>query len=142
MGSGLTEVSFAEGIRLSEIPARAFAETKLTAIHLPDSVTLVDDNAFNNVQTLKEVIFGSNDGIRLMSNAFYHTGLESLHIPANVTYIGEYCFVGLFDLQEFQVDPENPNYCTIDGLLLSKDGRKLIAVPAGKTVTFVTTLKK
>lgn len=133
MGSGLTEVFFAEGIRLSEIPARAFAETKLTAIHLPDSVTLVDDNAFNNVQTLKEVTFGSNDGIRLMSNAFYHTGLESLHIPANVTYIGEYCFVGLFDLQEFQVDPENPNYCAIDGLLLSKDGRKLIAVPAGKT---------
>lgn len=132
-GSGLQSVEFAKKIQLQEIPQRAFAETKLTSVVLPDSVILVNHNAFNNVQTLKSVTFGKNDGIRLMSNAFYNTGLENLHIPANVTYIGEYCFVALGNLKEFTVDPQNPNYMAEDGLLLSKNGSKLIAVPAGLT---------
>lgn len=131
--SGLQTVTFEPGIRITEIPQQAFANTKLTAVSLPDSVTLVNHNAFNNVQTLKSVTFGQNDGIRLMSNAFYHTGLETLHIPANVTYIGEYCFVALTELTEYTVDETNPNYASVDGLLLDKSGRKLIAVPAGRT---------
>ncbi len=133
LNSGLQSVVFADGIQLAEIPQKAFAETKLTSVALPDSVTLVNHDAFNNVQTLKSVTFGNNDGIRLMSNAFYHTGLTSLHIPANVTYIGEYCFVALSNLTEFAVDENNPNYKAEDGLLLTKNGHKLIAVPAGRT---------
>ena len=88
MNSGLTAVDFGDGIALTQIPARAFAGTKLESVKLPDSVTLVNDSAFNNVQTLKEVSFGNNAGIRLMSNAFYHTGIQSLYIPANVTFYG------------------------------------------------------
>ena len=130
--SGLQSVVFEQGIQITEIPQKAFANTKLTAIALPDGVTLVNHNAFNNVQTLQNVTFGKNEGIRLMSNAFYHTGLTSLHIPANVTYIGEYCFVALPNLQSFSVDENNPNYKAVDGLLLNKSGRKLIAVPAGR----------
>ena len=70
MESGLEAVAFADGIKLAEIPQRAFAETKLIAVSLPDSVTLVNHNAFNNVETLQSVSFGNNEGIRLMSNAF------------------------------------------------------------------------
>ncbi len=131
--SGLQRVEFAKKILLEEIPQKAFAETMLTEVVLPDSVTLVNHSAFQNVQTLKSLTFGEKEDIRLMSNAFYHTGLTSLHIPENVTYIGEYCFVALGNLTEFSVDKKNPNYMAEDGLLLSKDGRKLIAVPAGRT---------
>ncbi len=131
--SGLQSVTFAQGIGLTEIPKNAFANTMLASVALPDSVTLVNENAFSNVTTLKSVSFGSGNEIRLMSNAFYHTGLTSLHIPANVTYIGEYCFVALTKLPEYTVDAGNPNYTAVDGLLLSKDRRKLIAVPAGRT---------
>ena len=133
--SGLETLIFADGIKLTEIPQKAFAETKLVSVSLPDSVNLVNHNAFNNVETLKSVSFGNNAGIRLMSNAFYHTGLTSLTIPANVTYIGEYCFVALPNLTEFKVDANNPNYAAIDGLLVTKSGRKLIAVPAGRPGT-------
>lgn len=133
MQSGLTSVNFENGISLTEIPRSAFAETRLTSVSLPDSVVLVNHNAFNNVQTLESVSFGNNDGIRLMSNAFYHTGLKALHIPANVTYIGEYCFVALSNLTDFTVDASNPNYTAVDGLLLSGSGRKLISVPAGRS---------
>ena len=131
--SGLQEVLFAEGIQLVEIPQRAFEGTKLETAALPDSVTLVNHNAFNGVATLKSVSFGTTADIRLMSNAFYRTGLTELHIPENVTYIGEFCFVGLENLTAFSVDADNPNYHVADGLLLSKNGRKLIAAPAGRT---------
>ncbi len=139
-GSGLQSVIFAPGSQLAEIPQRAFAATELTAVTLPDSVTLVNHDAFANVQTLKSVTFGNNDGIRLMSNAFYNTGISSLHIPANVTYIGEYCFVGLQQLTAFTVDENNPNYKAEDGLLLTKNGRKLIAVPAGREGSLIVPL--
>jgi len=130
--SGLTSVTFAPGIQLSEIPREAFRGTKLTAIALPDSITLVNDNAFAGISTLRSLQFGSSN-VRLMSNAFYKTGLEQLHIPANVTYIGEFCFVALKNLKEFTVDSNHSEYTAVDGMLLSKDGRKLIAAPAGQT---------
>ena len=131
--SGLTSVTFEEGIALERIPENAFAESKLTSIAFPDSVNYVDHNAFREISTLQSVTFGNAESISLQSNSFYHTGLTSLHIPANVTYIGEYSFVALANLTEITVDENNPYYKSEDGLLLSKDGRKLIVVPAGRT---------
>ena len=131
--SGLTSVTFEEGIALTKIPQNAFTQTKLTSITLPDSVNYVDHNAFREVSTLQSVTFGNAESISLQSNSFYHTGLTSLHIPANVTYIGEYSFVALANLTEITVDENNPWYKSEDGLLLSKDGRKLIVMPAGRT---------
>ena len=131
--SGLTSVTFASGIQLTEIPQKAFMGTKLESVTLPDSVTKVNHNAFRDVSTLKSVTFGNASEIKLMSNAFYRTGLTSLNIPSNVTYIGEFCFVGLENLTSLTVDGSNPNYKSVDGLLLSKNGRKLIAAPAGRT---------
>ncbi|MBR4872478.1 MAG: leucine-rich repeat protein, partial [Clostridia bacterium] len=131
--SGISSVTFSAGIALEEIPQKAFMGTKLTTVALPDSVKTVNHNAFRDILTLKTVAFGNSDGIRLLSNVFYNTGLESLHIPANVTFIGEYCFVGLENLTAITVDENNPNYKSVDGLLLTKSGRKLVTVPAGRT---------
>ena len=131
--SGLTSVTFEEKIALTKVPQNAFTETKLTSVTLPDNVNYIDHNAFMEIPTLQSVTFGNAESISLQSNAFYHTGLTSLHIPANVTYIGEYSFVALSNLTEITVDENNPWYKSEDGLLLSKDGRKLIVVPAGRT---------
>ncbi len=138
--SGLTSVTFEQGIDLKEIPQNAFLGTKLTIVTLPDSVETVNHNAFRDILTLKTVDFGNSDGIRLLSNVFYNTGLETLHIPANITFIGEYCFVGLENLTDITVDANNPNYVSNDGLLLTKSGRKLVAVPAGRTGTLTVPL--
>jgi len=138
--SGLSSVTFADGINLKEVPQNAFMGTKLTTVALPDCVEIVNHNAFRDILTLESVDFGNSTGIRLLSNVFYNTGLESLHIPANVTFIGEYCFVGLKNLKEITVDANNPNYISTDGLLLTRSGRKLIAVPAGRTGTLTVPL--
>ena len=130
--SGITVLAFADGFSLAEIPEEAFAYTAITAVRIPDSVTLINHGAFRNTADLETVIFGTGENLTLGSNAFYSSGLKTLEIPANMTYIGEYAFVGLGKLGEFKVAESNPYYKAVDGLLVSKSGRKLIAVPAGR----------
>ena len=66
--------------------------------------------------------------------------LETVSIPATVTDI-EWEFSFCRGLREFKVAAGNPAYASVDGLLLTKDGRKLISgvnretvdIPAGVT---------
>ncbi len=129
--SGISSVTFEEGIGLHEISKEAFAYTKLTDVEIPNGVTVIGDGAFRDTKALASVTFGNAADVMIRANAFYGAGLTSLNIPANVTYIGEYAFVALENLSAFEVEAQNPNYKAVDGLLVSKDGRKLITVPAG-----------
>ena len=133
--SGIESVAFAAGTTLTEIPEGAFSGTKLAEVTIPDSVTLVNHNAFRDCTALCRLTLGVGENLRLMSNVFYNTSLAAVHIPANVEYIGEYCFVGLRSLSAFTVDAANPYYTALGGLLYSKDERKIIAAPAGITGT-------
>ncbi len=130
--SGITALTFADGFALTEIPEEAFAYTAITSVKIPDSVTLINHGAFRNTADLETVIFGAGENPTLGSNAFYSSGLKTLEIPANMTYVGEYAFVGLGELGEFKVAESNQYYKAVDGLLVSKNGRKLIAAPAGR----------
>jgi hypothetical protein len=118
---------------MTEIPEEAFAYTHISTVTIPDSVTLINHNAFREIKELKSVTLGNGAEMMIMSNVFYQSGLVTVYIPENVGYVGEYAFVGLSDLTEFTVSENNPYYKAVGGLLVSKNGRKLIAVPAGKT---------
>ena len=131
--SGLKTVTFEPGIALKTIPAEAFAGSGLAAVVIPDSVTLIDDGAFRDCRSLTSVTLGAVENLYIGSNAFYNTALTTVDIPANVAYIGEYAFVGLEKLESFTVSADNAWYKAEDGLLMSKDGRKLIAVPGNRT---------
>jgi len=131
--SGISSLSFENGFAMTEIPERAFAGTNLQGVNIPDSVTLINHGAFRDNMSLTSINLGKGENLQIMSNVFYNTGLSSVYIPANVEYVGEYAFVGLQNLKEFKVASDNPYYSATDGLLVSKDGKKLISVPAGRT---------
>ena len=130
--SGLHEVTFADGINLSEIPESAFASTHLETVVIPDSVEIINNNAFRDNMDLESVSFGSGVS-QIMANVFYNTGLKSVNISENISYIGEYAFNGLKNLTCFEVAQDNGSYKSVDGVLFNKDGKKLISVPAGLT---------
>ena len=134
--SGVKTLAFAADSALTTISAHAFASTAIESVVLPDSVNYVDDNAFRDSVYLKSVTFGAAENLQVHSNAFYNTGLTSLYLPANLSYVGEYAFIGLKDLTAYTVADENPRYKSINGVLYGKDGKKLIAYPAGKTGNF------
>lgn len=85
----------------------------IESVTLPDSLTIIEKNAFYNCEKLKSVT-----------------------IPPNVSSIGLAAFVeGLSEssLTEIKVDPENPYFSEKDGVVFSKDGTKLIVFPSGRS---------
>ena len=134
--SGIEKIMFENGTRITKIAAHTFASSGLISFTIPDSVNYIDDNAFRDCLSLQKVTFGSAVNIQIHANAFYNTAISSLYIPANVEYVGEYAFIGLENLKEYVVADDNKFYKSINGVLYTKDGKKLIAFPAGKTGSF------
>ncbi len=80
------------------------------------------------------------DGVEKISAECFNVihGIQKVTIPASVTEIPEETFFSTFDLKEIIVDKENLNYKSEDGLLLTRDGKLLLAWPdgiAGKELT-------
>ena len=134
--SGIEIITFEHGVKLTKIAAHAFASSGLISVTIPDSVNYIDDNAYRDCLSLQTVTFGAAKNLQVHANAFYNTAISSLYIPANLEYVGEYAFIGLENLKEYIVADENPYYKSNDGVLYEKDGKKLIAFPAGKIGAF------
>lgn len=90
--------------------------SSLTSVTIPDSVTSIEYSAFKGCSSL-----------------------SSVTIPSSVTSIIEgnpfsYCE----SLTAINVDANNPNYISENGILFNKDKTTLIGYPAGKTDTSYT----
>lgn len=64
--------------------------------------------------------------------------LIGIYISDGITEIDEEVFVPCTSLEKIKVDPQNPEYCSVDGILFTKDKTELIAYPAGKSNTSYT----
>lgn len=117
--SSLNNIVIPEGV--TKIEGGAFQNcTSLTDISIPDSVTRIDGYSFAGCSSLTSFYFSKyvND---------FNTQIRSS--------IGSY-FAGCTSLTELTVDPENPNYKTINGCLYSKyDG--LLCCPGGISGDYV-----
>lgn len=89
----------------------AFYEAALSGITIPTSVTQIKEGCFRDV-----------------------TGLTSINVPTSVTDIELWAFAAV-GLTNINVDETNPNYCSIDGILFSKDTTTLVECPRGKRGT-------
>lgn len=98
---------------VTEIGDWAFGDcSELISVTIPNTITKIDDLAFGNCENL--------------SNIF---------IPASVTYIGNRVFSGC-SLQKINIDPSNPAYCEIDGVLFNKSKSSIISYPGGRRGAF------
>ncbi len=60
---------------------------------------------------------------------------DKITIPASMTIIENNRLDGIVACKEIVVDPENPAFCSVDGVLMSKDQTELIRFPSGKDMT-------
>ncbi len=88
-----------------------------------------------NGELLTELVI-PNTVTEIKSKAFsYCTSLAKVTIPSTVTVIGSNAFSNCSSLESIDVDENNTEYKTTDGILYSKDGKKLIQYAIGKKNT-------
>ena len=98
---------------------------------IPATVTAIGDNAFFFCSSLTNVMI-PNTVTSIGADEFYATKLISITIPASVTHIGRTAFYGCQTLTNITVDPNNPAYCSVAGVLFDKNQTTLIQDPAGR----------
>lgn len=130
--SGLSEITFGKQSQVSLIGRYAFCKSKITEVTIPSGVSKIDYYAFSETGNLTTVKLPTSNALEIYGNAFYRSGLTSVIIPANVSYIGELCFTACPALAAIDVDADNKNYTSKDGVLFNKSATKLITCPAGK----------
>ena len=128
--NSLTSISI--GNSVTTIGDLAFTDCDgLTSVTLPNSVTTIGGYAFSDCTGLTSVTIGNNVttiGGYAFSNC---TGLSSVTIPNSVTTIGDAAFSNCKGLIKINVDDNNKEYSSIDGVLYNKDVSELICYPCG-----------
>ena len=66
------------------------------------------------------------------------SNLKSLTIPKSVETLQILFIANCKKLEQINVDPANPNFASVDGVLYTKDLKQLICFPAGKDATNYT----
>lgn len=127
----LTSVTF--GNSVSTIREYAFDGCiGLTSILIPSPVNTIEREAFRNCTGLTSVTIG-NSVTHIGWWAFRGcTRLTSVTIPSSVSIIESPIFPACKNLLNINVSEDNKNYCSFDGILYSKDLKKLKECPDGK----------
>ncbi len=118
---------------LTTISDTAFYDCKsLKSITIPAGVTTIGDSAFDGCSRLKSVAVP--EGVTSLGHWVFEecTGLKSVTLPASLTFMDKEVFKGCDSLERIDVAPGNPNYCSVDGILFSKDMTTLIRYPSNK----------
>ena len=83
---------------------------KVKNLEIPDSVTTLENRSFSQFQSIKKI-----------------------NLPASLEKYEENAFEDSVKIEGFAISDSNKNYAVKDGSLYTKDYKKLVAVPCGKT---------
>ncbi len=125
--------SHIDDLPVRSIGYRAFARNNLMkSIHIPNTINWIRTSAFNRCTSLEEVQL-PNSKLTVDDMAFSSCRrLTKFKIPRYVEHISKLNFICCYNLEAIDVDDLNENYCSIDGILFSKDMKTLIKYPANK----------
>jgi len=133
--SNLTSIAIPEGV--TNIPQTAFYVCgSLTSVTIPNSVTSIGHAAFAHCYSLTDITI-PNRVTSIGTSAFDCCGLTFIDIPNSVTSIGEGAFRVCNGLTSIEVDSENSNYKSENGVLFNKAMTTLVAYPGGKQGEYV-----
>lgn len=128
--------------------AKEINEDNVEEIILPPSVSTLKHSAFRGRKKLKKINIPNS--VKEIPNGIFNgcESLEELYIPASVSNIGRNAFPRYYihtadkcilndrnyvikcALNSIKVDPDNNTYRSSNGMLLSKDGTKLLFIPS------------
>ena len=104
---------------------------EIESVAFPEGIEYIDEYAFYGCDNLAEV-FLPEGLLKIGRLAFGNCkSLEIAYIGENVSEMGEFIFWGCDKLYCISVSDENRYFSDIDGILFTKDMKKLICCPQG-----------
>ena len=115
--SGMKNITFPPSSQLTDIARNAFQQSGIVKIDLPLSLKKLGKEAFNRCRQL-----------------------VTISISKATTAVDAQAFTSCSKLVTINVDNDNPVYASLDGMLVSKDKKRLKAFPPGKANSRYTRL--
>lgn len=155
--AGAGDESYTVPETVEKIGDGAFSDCEaITEVAMAENVKEIGDGAFSGCENLTSIkvtkprpkmmlmaarVIANDEWLTLPSSiekigseAFEDcSSIVAIKVGANVTEIGFGAFANCSNLVSIEVDANNPSYCSVDGILYSKDRTVLICVPAGLT---------
>lgn len=128
----LHDVLFSQDSALVTIGDHAFDECwNLRDFEIPAGVRSIGAYAFAECEEMSLIELSENVETIGMAAFLYCRMPESLYIPATVTFIGDGAFAsnGGDDFSEIIVDEANEHYVSVNGILFTKDEKRLVQCP-------------
>lgn len=114
-------------------------QDSLRSVRLPMSIKSIEQYSFSDCDSLHNVTL--QEGIKSIGNyAFQNAGLQVISIPASTDSISKTALLNSPLLTAFMVHNDNVTYCSEDGVLYSKDKKKLLNYPQSKELPAELTL--
>ncbi len=131
--SNLNIPSTIDGKQVSYIGSDSFRENKyLNSVTIPDSVKVIQPRAFAECSNLSTLKFGKNVE-KIYDYVFYQTNITEITLPEKLNYISGIAFLGNCVIKNINVDANNTNFSSNNGIVFSKDKKKIVLYPQGKT---------
>ncbi len=115
-----------------EIPEKAFYEwPALINVLLSDDCKKIGNGAFGKCASLVGISLGT--ALESIGDEAFAgcSSLMSIDFPDTLTTLGKNVFTQNYAMEEFWIDDTNTAFKTVDDVLYTKDGKILLAYPAG-----------
>lgn len=133
-GTALGNVRVPDGIKT--ISPYAFANNKgILSVTHPSSLKRICKCAFLNCRNLTSIAICSV--VSIEDNAFEGCGIETLDLPLNTDNLDPMCFSGAKRLKAINISPNNKRFCSVDGMVFSKNMKTLRFCPNNKTEVII-----
>lgn len=122
-----------ENYTVTNIDDSAFINClSVKSVTIPDSVTYIGEKAFQGCMYLTDLKL-SNNITGFGDYAFVGCrSLESITLPDKLEAVNNWMFSLCTSLKEITATENSVNFCTVDGVLFSKDMSTLVCYPVGK----------
>lgn len=110
----------------------------IDSVIIPNSINSIGSCAFSN-SSIKSISLPSSVNYIGEWSFRYCFGLTNFYVPSTLTHIDFAALYGCWFMQNINVDANNPNYSSINGVLYNKLGDTLICCPGAKQGAFFVT---
>lgn len=121
-----------DGQDVVAIANSTFENSDIKSVIIPDTVKEIHNGAFRGCSNLESVTLGNS--IESMEEDCFDSciKLKSITLPSTLKIFDETFFDNCPMLLEINIDEDNPNYTSVDGIVFSKDMSTLICYPEGR----------